>query len=386
MPKRRIIEEEITHISLVGKGANNKNFFLFKSKSNNADGKYSFVKESSFIHKNDLNWKVAYCVVSEPDVEDLQEDIQDAKSISKSCHNALKNGIIIDTNHNFKKEFGCEIVENAIALIDMEIGNNIIKKGSWYIAVEVNKKMHDKIENNEITGISRAGLAIIEVLSKATKIVESNNNKSNPQSTNLIIKAAKVLIGKNKENRIEITRELLKDFATEISNKFNNDIYIPLDALWYSIMETYWNAETIDEIKDGIKLNCEQFLEHINTMTFEVKSVNKNKGNQMTREETLALIKEVNEKDTKVSIAKTQVVELEELRKGNIDLTKQVNDINKQLKTKDELILTLKAEIAEYEEIGKQILFSKGITEPNPKEKELSKSAKVGKAIFGGGK
>ena len=64
----------------------------------------------------------------------------------------------IDTNHNFEGGTG-EVVESYVAPDDFEIGNAVIRKGSWVLVTKASDEVWDQIKAGIITGYSMAGTA-----------------------------------------------------------------------------------------------------------------------------------------------------------------------------------------------------------------------------------
>lgn len=151
---RELINAQITHVSYVDKGANQKRFFLTKS----AD-EPTFQKEVKvFINKEDDAQKLVYGVVYEPDKLDSHDDFMTAAEIEKAAHGFLKDARNIDTQHDFESGVG-EVVESYIAPIDMEIGEETITKGSWVLVTKASDEIWEAVQKGEYTGYSLAGTA-----------------------------------------------------------------------------------------------------------------------------------------------------------------------------------------------------------------------------------
>lgn len=151
---RELINAQITHVSYVDKGANQKRFFLTKS----AD-EPTFQKEVKvFINKEDEEQKLVYGVVYEPDVEDSHNDFMTAAEIEKAAHGFLKDARNIDTQHDFESGVG-EVVESYIAPVDMTIGEEEITKGSWVLVTKASDEIWEAIQKGDYTGYSLAGTA-----------------------------------------------------------------------------------------------------------------------------------------------------------------------------------------------------------------------------------
>ncbi|AUJ25182.1 XkdF-like putative serine protease domain-containing protein [Virgibacillus dokdonensis] len=159
---RELINANITHVSYVDKGANQKQFFFTKS-----DKQPDFQKEVKlFINKEDEEQQLVYGVVYEPNVEDSHGDFMTADSIEKAAHGFMKDARNIDTQHNFESGVG-EVVESYIAPADFELGDETITKGSWVLVTKASDEIWEEIKKGEITGYSMAGTA--ETIKKQNK-------------------------------------------------------------------------------------------------------------------------------------------------------------------------------------------------------------------------
>lgn len=150
---RELLNANITHVSYVDKGANQKKFFLTKSEE-----VPTFEKQVKILTKSDDAQKLVYGVVYEPDVEDAHGDFMKAEEIEKAAHQFLKDARNIDTQHDFESGAG-EVVESYVAPADIEIGSETITKGSWVLVTKATDEIWDSIQKGDITGYSMAGVA-----------------------------------------------------------------------------------------------------------------------------------------------------------------------------------------------------------------------------------
>lgn len=121
-------------------------------------------KENEIVFKAaDKPKQTLYCVVMEPETEDLQGDVTAAEEIEKAAHQYLLDSRVIGDSHRkdgcdnlFKVDAG--VVESFIAPIDYEVDGEKILKGSWVIAIKVyDTEVWKSIEAGEITGVSIGG-------------------------------------------------------------------------------------------------------------------------------------------------------------------------------------------------------------------------------------
>lgn len=151
---RELLNANITHVSYVDKGANQKQFFFTKS-----DESPDFKKEVKlFINKEDEERQLVYGVVYEPDVEDSHGDFMTADSIEKSAHDFVKDARNIDKQHDFESGVG-EVVESYIAPTDFTLAEQDIVKGSWVLVTKASDEIWEEIKKGDITGYSMAGTA-----------------------------------------------------------------------------------------------------------------------------------------------------------------------------------------------------------------------------------
>ncbi|QDS35842.1 XkdF-like putative serine protease domain-containing protein [Brevibacillus brevis] len=147
-------DARITHISLVDKGANGKPFAIIKE-----EGKEPLQKDIR-IAKADQTKQIVYGVVYEPDTEDAHEDQMSADEIEKAAHLFMEkqHTYNIDKQHDLDADKGY-VVESYIVPVDMELGDQEIKKGSWVAGVKVtDADTWEQIEKGEITGFSMWGV------------------------------------------------------------------------------------------------------------------------------------------------------------------------------------------------------------------------------------
>ncbi|WLP59903.1 XkdF-like putative serine protease domain-containing protein [Bacillus pumilus] len=152
---RELINAKITHVSYVDKAANQKQFFFMKSKKHP-----DFQKEIKVIAKADDAQRLVYGIVYEPNVADAHGDYMTPAEIEKAAHGFLKDAREIDKQHDFQGGVG-EVVESYIAPSDFEMGDDVIKKGSWVLVTKASQEIWDQIQKGHITGYSMAGTADI---------------------------------------------------------------------------------------------------------------------------------------------------------------------------------------------------------------------------------
>jgi len=108
--------------------------------------------------------QITYSAVYEPDEEDSQSDWMNEEEIEKMAHNYLRNHLMTimpaaDLNHEEELDLEKAIpVESYIAPQDFTINEEVIKKGSWVLAMHIpDPEIWEQVEKGEITGYSLRG-------------------------------------------------------------------------------------------------------------------------------------------------------------------------------------------------------------------------------------
>ncbi|WP_145047867.1 XkdF-like putative serine protease domain-containing protein [Paenibacillus xylanexedens] len=192
-------DAKITHLSLVDKGANGVPFAIIKAAGKNA------IQKQVQIAKVDDTQHIVIGVVYQPDVEDVHGDMMDAVEIEKAAHLFMENQHTynIDKQHDLDADKGY-VVESYIAPCDMEIGDQVIVKGSWVAGVKVtDDDTWEDIQKGEITGFSMFGIGKREeVEEEVSKGLMHHIKKAITAAVAPIIKGAVAdKYNKNRKNR-----------------------------------------------------------------------------------------------------------------------------------------------------------------------------------------
>ncbi len=100
--------------------------------------------------------QIVYGVVSEPDTIDLQGDRISKSEIRRACHKFMQTSQKINKEHEGPAK--ADIIESYIAPTDFRCGGQVVKSGSWVMAVKIHDKdVWDAVKKGEITGFSIAG-------------------------------------------------------------------------------------------------------------------------------------------------------------------------------------------------------------------------------------
>ncbi|MFA4971886.1 MAG: XkdF-like putative serine protease domain-containing protein [bacterium] len=117
------------------------------------------------IAKADAEKQILYGVVMEPDVPDSQIDPKtgegdtcSAEEIEKAAHDFLVNYRQLGLEHRTQLMKGAEIVECYLAPMDMTIGTEAVKQGSWIMAVHAaNPALWEDVKKGVFNGFSIQG-------------------------------------------------------------------------------------------------------------------------------------------------------------------------------------------------------------------------------------
>lgn len=164
VPRNFLFDVDVKAISLVKQGANRKRFFLKKEDE-------PFELPPSRLVKAD-DWSAVYCVVAEPDWEEKpglgveDQSVLDVwkseDEIRRAAHKFMQNGALVNKLHETMDPFGT-IVENYIAPMDFVVDNEVIRKGSWVVAIKPTEEGKASIEAGEFEGVSIQGTGSREV-------------------------------------------------------------------------------------------------------------------------------------------------------------------------------------------------------------------------------
>ncbi|MGP0577406.1 XkdF-like putative serine protease domain-containing protein [Paenibacillus peoriae] len=177
---RELKNVDITHISYVDKGANQKRFFLTKSEK-----KPNFEKQVRLITKADDPKQLVYGVVYEPDAEDTHGDIMTADEIEKAVHGFMSNlaiakGAVMDTQHDFDPGVG-DVVECYVAPVDFEMGEEVTGYSMAGTAETIEKQQKPAAKSNdEVTGFFNVMKSFFAGEKIAKGAVADKYNKGRP--------------------------------------------------------------------------------------------------------------------------------------------------------------------------------------------------------------
>jgi len=256
-PKREILDADITFISLVKAGANQK---VVIWKATKQPGELTLNKTFKIL-KTDDEKQMVFGIVYSPGEVDTDGDFATAEAIEKMAYKFMKNGRTnnVDQQHDFVADEGF-VAESWITKSgDPLFGDE--PTGSWAVGIKIeNAETWALIKSGEIKGLSMAGTA---------EVVEKSSNFKVQSSKGTVMKAF--------EN-------LVNFFKTKIQKDFNSDYakeqlwalyYALTDSIWKVLDNMQYGTITKDEAKEQIFLQVEQFREKLQTVDLakEIKPV-----------------------------------------------------------------------------------------------------------------
>ncbi len=277
MKKRKLKNLQVSHVSYVENGANQRKFFLTKSEE-----QPNFDKPVKVIKSDDEAERLVYGIVYEPDTIDAHGDFADAKTIEKAAHEFMLKYRQIDKNHDFVAGVG-EVVESYIAPADMELNGEPVKKGTWILTTKADEETWEAVKKGEFQGYSLAGVAETEVIEEEVTKTEEKQFKSFFQLMKGFFSGENVQKGE------------VRDKFNQ--NKHRRDVNASFSALEDTFYQSLWNAPTADAIDlDRIEAAALEFVEIINELkgTEAVVKVWKNKP-------VISLVEEVEKAGKKIS-------------------------------------------------------------------------------------
>lgn len=100
--------------------------------------------------------QIVYGVVSEPGVIDLQGDRLSKSEIRAACHKFMQTSQRIGKEHSGVAK--ASIIESYIAPTDFKCNGQVVKSGSWVMAVKIHDPaLWQAVKKGDITGFSIAG-------------------------------------------------------------------------------------------------------------------------------------------------------------------------------------------------------------------------------------
>ncbi|MGE6850771.1 XkdF-like putative serine protease domain-containing protein [Bacillus tropicus] len=247
MKKRKLKNLQVSHVSFVENGANQRKFFLTKSEE-----QPNFEKPVKVVKSDDEEKRLVYGIVYEPDAIDAHGDFTDAETIEKAAHEFMLKYRQIDKNHDFVAGVG-EVVESYIAPADMKLNGEPVKKGTWILTTKADEETWEAVKKGEFQGYSLAGVAETEVIEEEVTKTEEKQMKS-------FFQLMKGFFGGEKVAKGEVRDKFNQ-------NKHRRDVNASFSALEDTFYQSLWNAPTADAIDlNRIEEAALEFVEIINEL------------------------------------------------------------------------------------------------------------------------
>ena len=277
MPVHLLRDADIGVLSIVKRGANRKEFFLTKQEG--ANGTVHFESTAPLV-KADDDWSVVYAVVAEPGhhenpgqgaaAPEIDDRWASEAEILKAAHRFMRNRPVITKMHESLEPYG-ELVENAVALADLTVGSQTIKKGSWYVAIEPNADGKKAIEKGEFTGVSIEGKAVRELVEKGKGSTRARPTVGSVADQTLLQRIAKK-VGLTGEDLIEKSDRTFGEIVAQ--REFDEALPLAFDAFRDAVWGAFFpiDKESADP-KTLISESCDEFkawaLEMLDTVPVE---------------------------------------------------------------------------------------------------------------------
>jgi len=110
------------------------------------------------IDKAAKDQQVVFGIVAEPNSVDAHNDTIRAAVVEKAAHNWLAKFQIRGLMHKTNISAKVQIYESYIAPVNLKIGGQKVKKGTWLLMYKIlDKKIWKKVKSGELTGFSLGG-------------------------------------------------------------------------------------------------------------------------------------------------------------------------------------------------------------------------------------
>lgn len=248
---KKITKANITHVSLVPKGANGIDFLIVKGEDTPT------VTADIPILKVDEEQRVVTGVVYEPNVPDSQGDFMEADVIEKTAYAFMENHQNIDIKHNFKTNNQIKVIESYIAKNEETIGNKKVQPGTWVMSVKVNDDtVWEGVKKGDFNGFSMGGTGVKEeVQIKETPTSITKDEKG------LLAMLKSYLLGENIEKAEQggAGKSLIVSFKARAVNEKINEIHWALRDAIRSILQ----APNIPNKKELVSQQIDEYKAYV---------------------------------------------------------------------------------------------------------------------------
>lgn len=328
MKKRKLKNLQVSHVSYVENGANQRKFFLKKSEE-----QPNFDKPVKVIKSDDEEKRLVYGIVYEPDVIDAHGDFTDSETIEKAAHEFMLKYRQIDKNHDFVAGVG-EVVESYIAPADMELNGEPVKKGTWILTTKADEETWEAVKKGEFQGYSLAGVA-------ETEVIEEEVTKTEEKQKESLFQLLKGFFNGQKQAEVAKEGETFLSVVEKAGKKINAPNMADIDAAIESLTNLKTrvmpSSEGAGSEGNNMEFNQEQFEK---TLTSAVeKAVGPIKEELASVKKHLNLDEEKTEEDIKVEKAVEAATaplreEIEALKKSQGISNQQDTDVVEKTEVK----------------------------------------------------
>lgn len=173
MARYRIRKPTITKLALVKRGANHRTVALLKSAATEP-----LVHEAPLLKTAGDDWRRAWFVVMVPGaVEDGgirrdgtpvadTEDVWEPAEIELAKRSFDENGGLVTGAHFIDEKYG-HATDSFIAPVDFQLGDELVKAGSWVVGIEPTAEGRVAINTGDVQAVSIEGTGIRELIAHA---------------------------------------------------------------------------------------------------------------------------------------------------------------------------------------------------------------------------
>jgi hypothetical protein len=172
----RLFDVDPYAITLCKKGANRQTILLRKSAPEHEPERHVATAPKPILKTAGDDWRAFYIIVADPSAEEdggqgadgIVDVWKSDEEIRAAAHRFLKNNAYVNAVHDGPALDGCNVVESAVALNGIKVGEHTIPEGAWYVGIEPDDAMREAIDAGDVTGVSIEGTGMREAIAKAS--------------------------------------------------------------------------------------------------------------------------------------------------------------------------------------------------------------------------
>lgn len=117
--------------------------------------------EHRVVKSGDVEERIVFGIVLEPDTVDSQNDIYNAKEVEKAAHIFMEEHRNIGLQHKAMVNDKVKILESYISPVDFTIEGQLVKQGTWLLKERIlDDELWASIKSGDITGYSIGGTGV----------------------------------------------------------------------------------------------------------------------------------------------------------------------------------------------------------------------------------